>query len=197
MHAALTRSRLADAPSLPDDLSTERHFRHLAACRRVAVGPDLSLVFENRETLWFRLAELGSVARLTSAARVRRALAWYNRLLPTDGTLRAAVWLGAAGRRSPGCPAATAELRRAVGRGAFAFADATGQAVPGHFCADRVEDRLIGLAGWVEFPFQSEDAAAFATPGRGWHLTAEVAGERYASQTLADDAWRSLIADLG
>jgi len=160
------------------------------ASRRVTVGDDLTLVFENRETLRFRLQELARVARLTSAASVRPERDWYERLLPTAGRLLAAVWLGGAGRR------ATPGRRQAVAAGAIAFRDAAGYVIAGHFHDDRVRDRVIGLAGWVEFAFMPSDAAAFATPGRGWHLVVAAGGVSATSGLLGDAVWRSLDADI-
>ena len=175
------------------DLTTEHRFRYLLENRLVAVGREISLVFENRETLWFRLQELDRVARLTSASHVRHELDWYARLLPAEGTLRAALWLGEAGRRTT---RATLELRDAVTHGVVAFEDASGTAVAGHFRPDRVQDRLIGLAGWVEFAFTPAEVEVFATPGRGWHVVVEASGGRDESAVLSDGVWRILVADL-
>src|SRR5207237_9884469 len=65
--------------------------RYLDRYRRVRVGPKLTFVFENRQTLWFRLQELLRVARLPDAALVQQELGWYNRLLPARGRLNAAL----------------------------------------------------------------------------------------------------------
>src|SRR5438270_5402292 len=67
------------------------HARYLDRYRRVRVGPRLTLVFENRQTLWFRVHELLRVARLTDPRRVRQELAWYNGLLPGRDSLQAAL----------------------------------------------------------------------------------------------------------
>ena len=189
----LTELAFAEGRTHPADVTTERRSRYLLANRRVAVGPDLALVFENRETLWFRLQELGRVARLTSAAHVRHELDWYARLLPATGTLTAALWVGATGRRTTH---AAAQTRDCLVRGRVSFADATGVVVTGHVRGDRVHDRLIGLVGWVEFAFTMAEVTAFATPGRGWHLAVEAGGVRAASDTLGDGVWHSLNADL-
>ena len=184
---------VATGAGLRADPTDGPRFRRLLEDRRVAVGGGVALHFENRDTLRFRLQELGRVARLTSAADVRPELDWYARLLPARGTLRAALWLGEAGRR------ATREAlaqRHSVTAGVVAFVDAGGRAVPGRFRADRVRDRRVGLAGWVEFAFAADDRAAFVTPGRGWHLVVEAGGVRSASEVLADGVWRSLCADL-
>jgi hypothetical protein len=47
----------------------EQHVRYLDRCRRVRVGPAVTVVFENRQTLWFRAQELVRVARLTDRCR--------------------------------------------------------------------------------------------------------------------------------
>lgn len=183
----------ATGRTLQADVTTERRFRYLVDNRRVAVGPDLALVFENRETLWFRLQELGRVARLTSASYVRHELDWYARLLPAAGTLTAALWVGATGRRAT---RQATQSRDGLAHGRVSFVDAAGITLTGRIRADRVQDRLIGVVGWVEFAFTPAEVAAFATPGRGWHLAVEACCIRVTSDTLADGVWHSLNADL-
>src|SRR5215831_5896190 len=69
----------------------DSHVRYVDRYRRVRLGPRLTLVFENRQTLWFRVQEVLRVARLADPARVREELAVYNRLLPGAGRLQAAL----------------------------------------------------------------------------------------------------------
>jgi hypothetical protein len=71
----------------------EAHARYLDRYRRVRVGPRATLVFENRQTLWFRVQEVLRVARLNEPVRVRRELDVYNRLLPGRDCLQAALIL--------------------------------------------------------------------------------------------------------
>src|SRR6266576_6329709 len=65
--------------------------RYLDRHRRVRFGPRASLLFENRQTLWFRVQEVLRVARLTDPIRVQRELELYNRLLPGPNRLHAAL----------------------------------------------------------------------------------------------------------
>src|SRR3954447_9486007 len=67
------------------------HRRYLDRYRRVRIGPALTLVFENRQTLWFRVQEVLRVARLAEPARVQQELEVYNRLLPGKERLQAAL----------------------------------------------------------------------------------------------------------
>src|SRR5919204_6180236 len=67
------------------------HTRYLDRYRRVRLGPRVTLLFENRQTLWFRVQEVLRIARLTEPARVRAELDLYNRLLPRRDQLQAAL----------------------------------------------------------------------------------------------------------
>src|SRR3954471_10628213 len=87
---------LDDLLPLPEYVTQRR--RHVAAqaryldrYRRVRIGPQLTLTFENRQTLWVRIHELLRVARLTEPSVIQRELDLYNRLLPARHGLQAAL----------------------------------------------------------------------------------------------------------
>src|SRR6516225_4350705 len=67
--------------------------RYLDRYRRVRIGPRVTLVFENRQTLWFRVQEILRIARLAEPTRVQQELDLYNRLLPGRNRLQAALLL--------------------------------------------------------------------------------------------------------
>src|SRR5437016_11329091 len=69
----------------------ESHRRYLDRYRRVRIGPLVTLLFENRQTLWFRVQEVLRVARLGNSQEIQRELDLYNRLLPGPGQLQAAL----------------------------------------------------------------------------------------------------------
>src|SRR5436305_14734730 len=82
------------SPLTPDDLLPleeyagrrreffESHQRYLDRHRRVRIGPRLTLVFENRQTIWFRVQEVLRIASLTDPVRVMQEIDQYKRLLP-------------------------------------------------------------------------------------------------------------------
>lgn len=181
-----------DFVDLPDD-DADRRFLYLARCRRVYVGPAVTVVFENRETLWFRFQELARVARLSDPGVVTPELAWYAGLLPARGRLTAAVWVAEPGRR----PSKALEgVRRAVVTGRLFLRADDGREVAGGYRADRVTDKLIGLADWAEFRFAPEDVAAFADPDREWRAVVAAEGYAYASEPLNEAVRESLLGDL-
>src|SRR5438270_13795687 len=70
--------------------------RYLDRYRRVRIGPRVTLLFENRQTLWFRLQELLRIARLSDPTVVQDGLDLYNRLLPNRDRLQAALLIDVA-----------------------------------------------------------------------------------------------------
>lgn len=59
--------------------------------RRISVGPLITLVFENRETLLFQIQEMIRVERIVDPAKVQDELDVYNELLPGPGELSATL----------------------------------------------------------------------------------------------------------
>lgn len=59
--------------------------------RRISVGPLITLVFENRETLLFQIQEMIRVEQIVDPAKVREELDVYNALLPSTGELSATL----------------------------------------------------------------------------------------------------------
>src|ERR1700680_2940390 len=69
----------------------DSHRRYIDRYRRVRIGPRLTLIFENRQTLWFRIQEIVRIARLSRPGEVQQELNLYNRLLPGHNLLQAAL----------------------------------------------------------------------------------------------------------
>lgn len=59
--------------------------------RRISVGPLITLVFENRETLLFQIQEMIRVEQIFDPVKVQEELDVYNALLPGTGELSATL----------------------------------------------------------------------------------------------------------
>ncbi len=70
-----------------------RHVIELKARRRVAVGPIVTLVFENRDTVRFQVQEMVRVERMMSDAQVQAELDVYNPLIAQPGELSATLFI--------------------------------------------------------------------------------------------------------
>jgi hypothetical protein len=168
------------------------HARYLDRYRRVRIGPKVALLFENRQTLWFRAQELLRVLRLREPARVQRQLDWYNRLLPARGSLQAALLLDV-----PEGPEALRELERWQGlRGDSVRLCVGDQAIPGLLLTDRPEDHALGAAHWIAFPVTAEVRELLGDPRVHARFEVEHGDYRHESASLADDVRQSLLDDL-
>jgi hypothetical protein len=59
--------------------------------RRVSLGPLITLVFENRETLRFQIQEMLRAERILESTKVQDELDVYNGLLPSENELSATL----------------------------------------------------------------------------------------------------------
>ncbi len=65
----------------------------LKKLRRVPVGPVVTVVFENRETVRFQVQEMARAERMLSDAQIQAELDVYNPLIPDPGSLTATLFI--------------------------------------------------------------------------------------------------------
>ena len=61
--------------------------------RRIAIGPVVSMVFENRDTIRFQIQEMARAERLFSDEAIQTELDTYNPLIPGPGELSASLYI--------------------------------------------------------------------------------------------------------
>jgi hypothetical protein len=166
--------------------------RYLDRYRRVRIGPRLTLLFENRQTLWYRVQELLRVARLADPTKVQQELDLYNRLLPGRDRLQAALLIDVADdtrlkeELAPWQTLRGDELQLHLGDRGF----------PANLLTCRPEDRCIGTSHWVQFVLDAEGRRLLGDfRQRAWLAVGRDA-YRHDSAPLSDDVRQSLIEDL-
>jgi hypothetical protein len=167
------------------------YLRYLDRYRRVRIGPKVTLVFENRQTLWFRVQEVLRVARLREPARVQGELDLYNRLLPRRDRLQAALLLTLDESRLGEELAPWQELRGeqlTLHLGAARY--------PANLLTCRPEDRCIGTAHWVQLVLDIDGRRLLADLKQPAHFAIAVPGYAHESGPLGDDVRQSLLEDL-
>ncbi|HLY66504.1 MAG TPA: DUF3501 family protein, partial [Chloroflexota bacterium] len=65
-----------------------RQIIELKGIRRVALGPHISVVFENYQTMWWQTQEMLRAERISDPAMVQEEIDTYNELIPDDNELR-------------------------------------------------------------------------------------------------------------
>jgi hypothetical protein len=167
------------------------HGRYLDRYRRVRIGSTLTLLFENRQTLWFRVQEVLRIARLSEPVRVQQELDLYNRLLPRRNRLQAALLLKVDDRH----------LREEL----LAWQDLRGDELclhigaaryPADLLTCRPEDRCIGTAHWVQFVLDERGRDLLADFDLPAHFAVHRAHYPHESAPLGDEVRQSLFDDL-
>lgn len=166
--------------------------RYLDRYRRVRIGPSLTLVFENRQTLWFRVHELLRIARLTEPERVQEELNLYNRLLPGRDRLQAALLIEVTDEAR-----LTQELAAWQGLRDDALRLLIGEhQVPATLLTCRPEDRCLGAAHWVQFVLDADARQRLADFRLPAHFAVTHAAYQHESAHLSDEIRQSLLEDL-
>jgi Protein of unknown function (DUF3501) len=163
----------------------------LKSRRRVALGPLMTLVFENRDTVRFQIQEMLRVERIVQPDKVQHELDVYNELLPGPGEVAATLFIeitdppriqeildGFIGLDEPG------HLVLAVGDRRFPALFAPGQSR---------EDR-ISAVHYIRFALGDEGLRVLAA---GQEAALEVAHGSYRErQVLKKETVEELLRDL-
>jgi Protein of unknown function (DUF3501) len=166
--------------------------RYVDRYRRVRIGPKLTLIFENRQTLWFRVQEVIRIARLAEPREVQQELNLYNRLLPGPGLLQAALLIEVADQTQ-----LVKELAAWRGlSGEHLTLQVGNQAVASHLVTCRPEDRAIGTAHWVQFNVPAEVRKLLANLSQRAFFLFENDSYQHQSDLLSDEFRESLLDDL-
>jgi hypothetical protein len=159
--------------------------------RRIALGPRMSIVFENRDTVRFQVQEMLRVERIVRPDRVEHEIDTYNALLPGSGEVSATLFIeiteqgrireildGFIGLDEPGRLVLRIGARR----------------IPAAFARGQSREDRISAVHYVRFAVGEEGAAALR---RGEPAALEVAhGEYRADEALPRETVEELLRDL-
>lgn len=163
----------------------------LKKARRVSVGPELTLVFENHETVRFQIQEMVRAERITDLDAVRAELAVYNALLPKPGELSATLLIEITD------PAADvpARLLGFLGLDEHVALMVGDRRVAAEFEPGRSREDKLSAVQYVRFALPPAVRAAFADPSQPVRLVVD--HPRYRHETaLAGEVRASLATDL-
>ncbi|ALA59417.1 DUF3501 family protein [Nitrospira moscoviensis] len=65
----------------------------LKRSRRISIGEYITVVFENRDTLWFQIQEMIRAEKIVDREKVRAEVETYNQLIPGPGELSATLMI--------------------------------------------------------------------------------------------------------
>jgi hypothetical protein len=131
----------------------------LKKVRRVPLGPRVTLVFENRNTLIFQVQEMLHVERLSAPSDVARELEVYNELMPGEGELSATLFIEITDMAD-----IRAELDRLIGLDEHVWLRVGNETVRATFDPKQMEEDRISAVQYVRFPLGDAARVALADP---------------------------------
>ena len=168
-----------------------RRVIELKSRRRVALGPLMTLVFENRDTIRFQVQEMLRAERIVQPEKIQHELDVYNELLPGPGEIAATLFIeiteqariqeildGFIGLDEPG----------------KLVLEAGGKSYPALFAPGQAREDRISAVHYIRFPLGAEGRAALAS---GAEAALAVAHGGYeARQVLSPETIAELVRDL-
>lgn len=162
--------------------------------RRVSVGPRVTFVFENFDTVLFQIQEMLHAERISDLDRVREELAVYNDLVPGPGELSTTMLIEITDVSAP--EEITAALRSLIGvdeHTSLEFED--GRRTAGRFEAGRSTAEKLSAVQYVRFSLDEPARAALRRPGAKVSLVIDHPAYRH-SAVLSEAVRSSLAGDL-
>lgn len=167
----------------------EREAIRAAMVRRVALGPNLTLIFENRTSVLWQIQEMCRVENITTEAAVQHEVDTYGALLPTPGELSATLLV-----EYPDPTERDTMLARLVGLHEHLWFDFGGERVAARFDGEQFNSRRISSVQFLRVPLSPAHRAVLLDLARGVQLlvdhpayTARVALPASTRGALAED----------
>jgi hypothetical protein len=162
--------------------------------RRIGVGPVVTLVFENRDTVRFQIQEMARAERMLTDEAIQTEIDIYNPLIPEPGQLCATMFIELTSKdelmtwlpKLVGIERAV-ELRLGDGTVVPCIPEAAHE-------AQLTREEITASVHYVTFVLTPEQVAAFAAGP----VTLAVAHPDYDEATeLSEDTVAELLTDLG
>ena len=194
MESSIRPVTLTDVVGLERYETIREEFRRriiaLKRHRRMAVGPEITFVFENHDTVFFQIQEMLRAERITDLDAVREELAVYNALLPQPGELSATMLIEITTAEDIG-----ERLLAFVGIDEAVRLQIGTQAVPAQFEPGRSRQDKLSAVQYVRFALPPAAQRGFRDPDVAVRLAIEHKNYR-ADAALDGDVRASLCADL-
>lgn len=168
-----------------------RRVIELKSRRRVAVGPLVTLVFENRDTALFQIQEMLRAERIVDPAKVQDEIDVYNTLLPDAGEVAATLFIEITdeARVKP-----VLDAFIGLDEGRSLWMEVGGEQFFATFEAGHGREDKISAVHYVRFPLGARGREALASSGPASLVLAH--GEYAARAELPPETVGELIEDL-
>ncbi|MBX5467328.1 MAG: DUF3501 family protein [Firmicutes bacterium] len=167
-----------------------RHVIALKKVRRVAVGPRVAVVFENRDTMRFQIQEMMRIEHIEDPEAIRQEVETYNDLLPEGLAIGATLLIELT--HDDDIPAV---LRALSGIEHTVVLDLGDRVIAAEAEAGRSTEETTSSVHYLTFRFQPEDLRRLAD--QAGRVALEIRHSQYSHRTvLAPATVAALVADL-
>jgi Protein of unknown function (DUF3501) len=157
--------------------------------RRLPVGPMVTFVFENHDTILFQIQEMMRAERIVDDDAIRREIDTYNQLLPDENELAATMLI-----ELPDAARIRDEITKfhGVNTGEATYVRVGDERLPGVFDAGQSDDHRISAVQYVRFRFSDAQREAFVTGANPARLVIDHPNHRH--EALTSGAVREELA---
>jgi hypothetical protein len=159
--------------------------------RRVSLGPIMTLVFENRDTVQFQIQEMLRIERIVRPDKVQVELEVYNGLLPSEGEVAATLFIEVT---DPAKVQPTLDCFVGLDESGAVTLRTGNLVVPARFAPGQSREDRISAVQYIRFPLGEKGKAALERGER-----AELAvdhGGYSAKAVLSPETVAELLEDL-
>lgn len=164
--------------------------------RRVAVGPNVTVLFENRDTVLFQIQEMARTERIVDEAKLQDEVDVYNALLPDRGELSATLFIEIPelARMSQHQVRETVNRFQGLDKGSV-WLVLGGTRMPARFEAGHTKEEKMAAVHYVRFTVPPAARRALGDAAADARLVVEHPHYR-AEATLAPETRQALQEDL-
>ena len=158
--------------------------------RRVSVGPQVTLVFENRATMIFQVEEMCRAESISEPEKIQEEIDVYNKILPDDGQLGATLLVEITDEAE-----IATTLERLVGLQEHVWLVVGGERMQGEFDPEQFASDKLAAVQYLKFPLSPAAQKALATAGTAVALAIDHPNYRHEAR-LGEASRASLAEDL-
>jgi Protein of unknown function (DUF3501) len=126
--------------------------------RRISVGDQVTLVFENRDTVIFQIQEMMRAEKISDLDKIREEIEVYNELIPAPGELSATLFLEIEDQSH-----LREDLLKFLGIDEAVYFKVGNHSIHARFEEGRSKEDKISAVQYVRFPFPEPALQAFIT----------------------------------
>ena len=157
--------------------------------RRIAVGPEIDLIFENHATIFFQIHEMLRAERITDVDAMREEIAVYNSLLPAPGELSATLMIGITDKDT-----IEERLVRLIGIDEHVFLEVGSEPrIRASFEPGRSREDRLSAVQYIRFAVPPAARVTFLDPTVAARIRIEHAN--YTAETALVDSVRASLSD--